>query len=237
MLFLIQTLYKQQLFPNLSLFNWHRQPPKNDFCCLSNTGAKMLPNEAGKLDPRVKRTRQLIEQAFMELVSQKGFQSISVLDITERAGINRATFYAHFPDKYALLDKSIQDGFRQEVEKRMLNACHFSNDNLRALVLVVCEFVGNAHANCAITEQQFQSLVESQVRAQVYELVSHWLESLPTVENCSVSRERAATAASWAIYGLAAEWSRNKRMPPLEQYTDEVLPLVAANLGLTIELA
>jgi AcrR family transcriptional regulator len=237
MLSLIQTLYKQQLLPNLPLFDWHRQPPKNDFCCLSNTGAKMLPNETEKLDPRVKRTRQMIEQAFMELIKQKGFQAISVQDVTERAGINRATFYAHFPDKFALLDHAIQQGFRQEVENRMLNACHFSNDNLRALVIVVCEFVGNTHAHCAATDGQFQSLVEAQVRAQVYGLVNHWLESIPTVENCSVSRERAATAASWAIYGLAAEWSRNKRTPPLEQYADEVLPLVAANFGLTIELA
>jgi AcrR family transcriptional regulator len=197
----------------------------------------MLPNETENLDPRVKRTRQMIEAAFMELVSQQGFQSISVQDITARAGINRATFYAHYTDKFALLDHAIQQDFHQAVENLMLNACHFSNENLRALVIVVCEFVGRAHAHCPASEQQFQALVEAQVRAQIHGLVSHWLETIPTIENCSVSRERAATAASWAIYGLAAEWSRNKRMPPVEQYADEVLPLVAANLGLTVELA
>ncbi len=53
--------------------------------------------------------------------------------------------------------------------------------------------------------------------------------------NFSVSREQAATAASWAIYGLAAEWSHAKRQPPVEQYSTEVLPLVAVNLGLTIQ--
>jgi len=63
----------------------------------------MLPNQAEELDPRVRRTRQSIVQAFMKLINQKGFQAISVQDITEQAGINRATFYAHFPDKYALL--------------------------------------------------------------------------------------------------------------------------------------
>ena len=71
-----------------------------------------------KLDPRVKRTRQMLEQAFMEAVQEKGFQSVSVQDIAERAGVNRATFYAHFEDKYALLDHSIRQGFRQELEKR-----------------------------------------------------------------------------------------------------------------------
>jgi AcrR family transcriptional regulator len=196
----------------------------------------MLPNEEEKLDPRVKRTRQLIEQAFSLLVAEKGFQALSVQDVTERAGINRATFYAHFPDKYSLLDHAIQQDFRQEIEKRMLNACHFSSDNLKVLIVTVCEFVDGAHGHCARTEQQFRSLVEAQVRSQIQGLLSHWLESMPVGGSNAVSPERTATAASWAIYGLATEWSRSKRMPPVEQYAEEVLPLVAANLGLAVEL-
>jgi AcrR family transcriptional regulator len=197
----------------------------------------MLPNETEKLDPRKRRTRQAIEQAFMDLLQTKGFASISVQDITEKAGINRATFYAHFTDKYALLDHAIGEAFRSEVEKHLLNACHFSLDNLRLLIVTVCEFVGNIHVHCATTESQFHSLVETQIRNQVHGLLLVWLENMETIERCTVSRERAATAASWAIYGLAHEWSRNKRMPPAEQYAEEVLPLIAANLGQTIELA
>ncbi len=196
----------------------------------------MSPNEDEKLDPRVKRTRQMIEQAFMTLVIEKGFQTLSVQDITEKAGINRATFYAHFPDKYSLLDHAIQQSFKLEIEKRMLNACHFSNSNLRALIITVCEFVDGAHGYCAKTEQQFRSLVEAQVRSQIQGLISHWLENMPSNGNTPVSPERTATAASWAIYGLATEWSRAKRMPPVEQYADEVLGLVAANLGMSVEL-
>jgi AcrR family transcriptional regulator len=197
----------------------------------------MLPNETEKLDPRVKRTRQMIEGAFMELVKEKGFQAISVQDVTERAGINRATFYAHFPDKFALLDHAIRQDFRLEIEKRMLNACQFSIDNLRNLIIAVCEFVAGAHGHCPASEQQFQALVEAQVRAQIHERLNHWLEAIPLIQNTPIGRDRAATAASWAIYGLATEWSHNKHVPPVEQYADEVLPLVAANLGLTIELA
>ena len=99
-----------------------------------------------KQDPRVKRTRSLILNAFMEILPEKGFQSVSVQDITEKAGINRATFYAHFPDKYALLDHSISQMFRQEIEKRMLDACHYSDENLSL---------------------QFESLVEAQVKNQL----------------------------------------------------------------------
>jgi hypothetical protein len=39
--------------------------------------------------------------------------------------------------------------FRQEIEKRMLNACHYSDENLRALIIMLCEFVSNANSNCS----------------------------------------------------------------------------------------
>lgn len=189
-----------------------------------------LPQEE-KLDPRVKRTRQLIEQALMELVAEKGFQSITVQDITEKAGLNRATFYAHFPDKYALLEYTIRKDFRAEIEKRTLNACHFSVDNLRALVIAVCEFIAQANSHCKPPQSQFESLVETQVKEQVRELLQIWLEQV----GCDVPPEMAATAASWAIYGLALQWSHDKYRPPVEAYAEQVLPLVAANLRLKQE--
>ena len=198
----------------------------------------MLPNPKEmeeNLDPRVKRTRGLILQSFESLLAEKGFESISVQDVTDKAQVNRATFYAHFPDKYALLEHAFREQFRAELERRTLNMCHFSMENLRVLVVTVCDFVGQVHSHAA-NEEQYQSLVEAQIRTQVYELLLHWLEKMDTIERCAVSRERAATAASWAIYGLAHQWVHEKKKISAEQFTDEVLPLLSANLGQTIEL-
>lgn len=188
-----------------------------------------------KLDPRVKRTRDLIRQSFNDIVNEKGFDAISVQDVTARAGVNRATFYAHFTDKYDLLDKAIGESFRDEIESRMLNVCEFRMDNLRTLVVTVCEFVGKIHSHNG-SEEQYQTLAEAQIRNQVYFLILHWLEKIETIRNCSVSRERAATAASWALYGLAHAWAHEKKKTSAEQFADEVMPIVAANLGQTIEL-
>jgi AcrR family transcriptional regulator len=189
-----------------------------------------------KLDPRVKRTRELIQRSFIEIVDEKGFSSISVQDITAHAGINRATFYAHFPDKYALLDYTIGEMFRAEIERRMLSVCEFQLENVRTLVVTVCEFVGKIHSHTD-KEEQYQTLAEAQIRNQVYALLLHWLEKIETIRNCLVSRERAATAASWAIYGLAHQWTHEKRRSSADTFADEVMPLVAATLGQTIELS
>ena len=183
-----------------------------------------------KLDPRVKRTRSLLEGAFMDVVTEKGFQAVSVQDITEKAGVNRATFYAHFPDKYALLDYTVRQGFRQELEKRMLNVCTFSMGNLRALIIAVCEYVSAASSHCNPPSQQFESVMETQVKIQIQELIEKWIDKLST----DVDPKIAATAASWAIYGLAMQWSRDKskKRPTAEDFADEVLPLIAGNLRL-----
>ena len=195
----------------------------------------MSTNTAEKLDPRVKRTREALEQAFAALVAEAGFTALSVQAVAERAGVNRATFYAHFPDKYALLDYAVEVSFRRELDRRTLGQCAFSLDNLHALVVTVCEFIGTIHTP-ASAERQYQLLAEAQVREQVYALMLHWLEGLETIRRCTVSRERAATAASWAIYGLAHQWAHEKRRPAPEKFADEIMPLVSGTLGETIEL-
>ena len=184
------------------------------------------PKEEEKLDPRVKRTRSLILRSFESLLAEKGFETISVQDVTDKAEINRATFYSHFQDKYALLDYSISQMFKQEIEKRTLNACHYSPDNLRNLILAVCDFLSNMHSECAQPHQQFESLTEGTIKNILFELLSHWLKQTGT----KISTDIPATVATWAIYGLASLYSHNKKRPTLEKFVDEALPLVAVNL-------
>lgn len=179
-------------------------------------------------DPRVLRTRQLIERAFEDLLNERGFQSLRVQDITDRAGINRATFYAHFTDKYDLMNYMVRQRFRTEIEKRTLNACHFSPQNLRALIIAVCEFIAEAQGHCKMPNDQFESLVETQVRNQIQNLVQNWLEQ----EQATIYPEIAATATSWAIYGLAQQWSHDKNHLSVEDFADKVMPLVMKNLGI-----
>jgi len=60
-------------------------------------------------DLRVRRTRKLLQKALLEAASEKGFAHVTVSDITERAMVNRATFYRHYEDKYDLLTHYIEE--------------------------------------------------------------------------------------------------------------------------------
>jgi AcrR family transcriptional regulator len=57
----------------------------------------------GKEDRRVIRTRQLLRDALVGLILERGFDAITVQDILDRANLGRSTFYAHFRNKEDLL--------------------------------------------------------------------------------------------------------------------------------------
>ncbi len=61
------------------------------------------------LDLRVVKTRKNLYTALLELMKEKTFEEIKVLDICNHALINRSTFYAHYNDKYELLADLIED--------------------------------------------------------------------------------------------------------------------------------
>lgn len=56
-----------------------------------------------KTDRRVLRTRVALRDAFLTLIREKGYDAITVEEITQRAGLGRATFYLHYKDKEDLL--------------------------------------------------------------------------------------------------------------------------------------
>jgi len=60
-------------------------------------------------DRRVQRTRQLLQDALIAMMIEKGYEATTVQDIIDRANVGRATFYAHFADKEALLASRIED--------------------------------------------------------------------------------------------------------------------------------
>ena len=62
-----------------------------------------------KLDLRFIKTEELIIKNFKDLVFEKGFEKTYVQDICEKARISRNTFYAHYIDKYQLVDKLFED--------------------------------------------------------------------------------------------------------------------------------
>lgn len=74
---------------------------------------------AGERAARTAQTRARIKRALIELMGEKGFDALTVSDVTRRARINRGTFYLHFVDKYDMLEK-LEDELISRLEQALL---------------------------------------------------------------------------------------------------------------------
>ncbi|MBA2876252.1 TetR/AcrR family transcriptional regulator [Thermaerobacillus caldiproteolyticus] len=62
-----------------------------------------------KVDRRILKSQEAIKKAFIELMSEKNFDDITIQDIADRANVSRGTIYLHYLDKFDLLDKLIEE--------------------------------------------------------------------------------------------------------------------------------
>lgn len=77
--------------------------------------------ENKNVDRRIIRTKQVIRDALVTLIEEKGFDALTVKDITQRANINRGTFYLHYRDKFDLLEQTVT-GLAEECKNILLQA-------------------------------------------------------------------------------------------------------------------
>jgi len=184
-----------------------------------------------KLDPRVKRTRKLLQRALVELMAEKNFRSITVRDIAERATLNRVTFYAHFPDKHSLLEYTIREMIRQRLRSQLPEGSAFSTENLGQLILTVCEFVAEMDQKCPPPHGQMEQLMEKQIKAELYDVLEDWVEKTPRGNGRDrFSPALLAAVNSAAIYALATQWIQEGQPEPAQKRVRRMMPWFLASL-------
>lgn len=179
-------------------------------------------------DPRVSRTRQLIMSAFTELVEeQKNVYSISVQEITTRANINRATFYAHFEDKYAFLECWIGRKFQTLLKEALPQGGITGTGSLRTVIQTVFEVLARFRQYMIHPgNSRFEPLFEIAMQKELYKLLLEWLNDEKT--GSPDLAETTALVVSWGIFGAAVQWSRDRQSCTAEAVVQRVLEVAAA---------
>lgn len=72
------------------------------------------------IDARVRYTRMVIQQSFLELLARKPAARITVTEICQQVQINRATFYKHYQDVPALLE-AMEEEFFEEIRQQLVD--------------------------------------------------------------------------------------------------------------------
>ena len=92
-------------------------------------------------DRRVRRTRRQLQEALAALMREKDLKDITVRELTERADVNRGTFYSHYQDLYDLREQMEEELFRQL--SQVLSACPLERTpgGLRPILTAVFRFI------------------------------------------------------------------------------------------------
>ena len=159
-----------------------------------------------KVDRRIKRTRRLLGEALLALITEKGFDAVTIRDITEHADIAYATFFRHFGSKEALLghvmegvindlaglagkdreDHFVKEGilfFQYVAENQMLYQSLLSSHGSRQVACQLKEVLAD-HIR-ASAETHYRAIADpsipfeialNHIAAAALELVAWWLE-------------------------------------------------------------
>ena len=173
-------------------------------------------------DPRIRRTRQSLQAALRSLLQSRNFDEVSVQDITEAAEVNRATFYDHYADKFALLDAMIAGGFHQLLNDRQVRFDGTCPSAARAIIQAACDYlVETRTGHQCHAQSSFEPFADAAITTAIGRVLSRGQQALPAIPN-----EVAASAASWAIYGAVKQWFRSPNRPTVDAIVPEILDLV-----------
>jgi AcrR family transcriptional regulator len=184
----------------------------------------MLQHECERMDPRIRRTRQLLRDALRRLLADKEFDKVTIQDITEAATLNRATFYAHYPDKFALLEELIRVSFLELFAQRNLRFDGSCSSAFGAIVLALCDYLAEMQKSRSFCQRQFEPFVEGTVVDQIRLVLLEGLRARPADRR--ISAEIRASTASWAIYGAVKQWLNTADRVPTEQFVADAVSLV-----------
>jgi AcrR family transcriptional regulator len=175
-----------------------------------------IAERSARVDPRVTRTRKLIREALVVLLAEKNFESITVQDIAERATVNRATFYAHFTDKFALLDSMIREDFAAHLSQGDPLSVSDTHELLLAIGSNVFSFVG-LHRECRI-DRDFEPQLQRSIDAELTDFLS------PKFGHCT------AMLIASAFVGAAMNWRHQAPKSPPRPIVENITGILVAGV-------
>ena len=178
-------------------------------------------------DRRVQRTRQVLQQAFMDVVQEKGFAATNIHDITERADLNRGTFYLHFEDKYQLLDAVMREQFHKLIASRLPPAPGWNRPTLERLIAAVLECLEGKYRHQSPRLPIPAGLLEQTMHQELTAILAGWLTSTDSGAVQQLPAEMVATIVSSAIFGPALQWSQQPAKLPAQHVAGAILSVIA----------
>lgn len=182
-------------------------------------------------DRRIRRTKNTFKKTFIELTKEKGYRSVTVTDIIQRADYNRSTFYLYYQDKEDLAEELMNEMLTQ------LEAA-FRQPFLRNPNVVYDRIVpsSNTFFQHIYDQREFYTLLN--LEDTIPNLKERFLLSFKEIFNGLVYYDEHNepikvkyfnTYKMYGSYGVILEWIESECETPPEEFSDHLLAVFKAN--------
>ena len=180
-----------------------------------------------KTDPRIRRTRKFIMDAFIDLSSKKEFKDITVKDITTEAMINRATFYYHFEDIYDLLEKVLSEVLLINLNRKNIEEKELNEEAITEMFVAITDFQQSLSNRC---HRGYEETIARIIRDHLEIIFYHRLLNSHQKEE-DESLKTVAAMLSWGLYGASVEWKRKSHEVTPEDFIKDAIPYLLSGIN------
>ena len=176
-------------------------------------------------------TKKAIIEGFVELLGERPFDKISVVDIADRCQVNRNTFYYYYTDVYALVDEL----FRSETQK--IIESNLQCESWQSAFLQAMAF---AQSNRRAIYHLYNSINRDRVEAYLYDVSMVGIEAYIRAEAadlgvCDEDIHMLSVFYSAALLGLVTKWLRDGMKQDADFYISNLGRLLAGNIRASLE--
>jgi AcrR family transcriptional regulator len=176
----------------------------------------------GRQDRRVIRTRRNLRAALIDLILEKGYDAVTIEDITDHADLGRTTFYLHYKDKEELLLESIENTARELYSQVILASPpigdHTLEDSLQAIGRVFQHAAENSILYRIIFKGGAASRVHHTIRVFLSEAVRPYFDyDLAGSAQSEMPLEVLSNYFSTSLLGFLTWWLENDMPYPPDQ--------------------
>jgi AcrR family transcriptional regulator len=176
---------------------------------------------AKKEDRRVQRTQRSLQAALVSLIQEKGFETLSVQDIIDRANVGRATFYAHFHNKEDLLVSGFDD-LKASLKERQRQALLSGDPAEKEVFAFSLEMFAHANAHRdvfrAMVGKQSGTVVQQLLHKILLDLVRDDVKTvIPRRDGNAMRTEALAQFIAGGLLGLLIWWLNGRMRLSVEE--------------------
>jgi AcrR family transcriptional regulator len=178
--------------------------------------------EKRKEDRRITRTKTALNQAFSELVKEKGYESLTIEEITSRANLGRTTFYLHYQDKEDLLLEGLETRLSvlaNDIIKHPL-VFWFSEKNNTLIRSIFETFKENADIFRLISNEQINKIYErfqKMTTRVIKELINESPWAQKKARHIPVPLDYVIVYFTGAMWSSIIWWAQNDFSQPADE--------------------